>query len=234
MILFFGQRISENLFQLQDDEYHHCFKVTRHRLGDAILVTDFQGVIWNGFIESDSTKTCDIKLASVYKTEHIGDANIVLAISPTQQMERFEWFVEKSVEAGVHEIIPLHCARTENTRIKAVRLEKISLSAAKQTLRPLLPKIHPMVSFNTLVTAADFNQKFICHCEDGTEGFIGKKYNARESVLILIGPAGDFTGEEIQLAKQSGFLAVDLGPQRLRTETAGLAALMILQTIKNL
>ncbi|MFZ1296716.1 MAG: RsmE family RNA methyltransferase, partial [Saprospiraceae bacterium] len=135
---------------------------------------------------------------------------------------------------GVHRIVPIHCKRTENNKIKLDRLDKIIASSAKQTLRPLRPEINELVDFKIFVKGcASYSQRFIAHCESDSKLFLGNTYNPKVDAVVLIGPAGDFTLEEIQLAKETGFIPVSLGDYRLRTETAGLSALLILQTIRN-
>lgn len=234
MDLFVGTKLSESKFILKENEYHHCIRVTRHKAGDLVLVTDFNGLIYEGALTEINQSEAYVSIKSIYKKEENGEHRITIAISPTQQMDRFEWFVEKSVECGAHRIVPIHCKRTENTKIKLDRLDKIITSSAKQTLRPLRPEINELVDFKIFVKGcASSSQRFIAHCESDSKIFLGNTYNPKVEAVVLIGPAGDFTLEEIQLAKETGFIPVSLGDYRLRTETAGLSALLILQTIRN-
>ncbi|HEX5625096.1 MAG TPA: RsmE family RNA methyltransferase [Saprospiraceae bacterium] len=235
MDLFTGTRINDSQFILAGDEFHHCMRVTRHRTGDSILVTDFDGRIYQSVIQKPDADQLYLLIEKLFREEHSNAPKISIAISPTQQMDRFEWFVEKAVENGIHEIIPLWCKRTENTRLKTERLQKIITASAKQTLRPLKPELRDLCRLQDLFTLkAGVSQRFIGHCEDGLEGFLGSKYNPGEDVLVLIGPAGDFTLEEIEFALTHHCIPVSLGAYRLRTETAGLSALQILQTIRQL
>lgn len=235
MDLFVGTRNNEYKFDITDKEFHHCVRVTRHKTGDEILVTDFNGVIYHGRIQAIHPEELNVEILGIYKEEAQDVPKISIAISLTQPMDRFEWFVEKAVENGIHEIIPILCKRTEMDKLKMERLQKIIEASAKQTLRPLKPELHELQKLNeVIVNRKSIAQKFIGHCEDGLEGFLGKKYNPSKDVLVLIGPAGDFTKEEIELAKANDFIPISLGDYRLRTETAGLTALQILQTIRQL
>ncbi len=235
MDLFIGTRHNEDKFDIRDKEFHHCIRVTRHKTGDDIYVTDFTGIIYRGRIQAIHPEELNVEILGVYKEEDEDVPKISIAISLTQPTDRFEWFVEKAVENGIHEIIPLLCKRTETDKIKMERLQKIIEASAKQTLRPLKPELRELQKLNEVIESRkNIEQKFIGHCEDGLEGFLGKKYNPTKDVLVLIGPAGDFTREEIELAKSCGFVSISLGDYRLRTETAGLTALQILQTIRQL
>jgi 16S rRNA (uracil1498-N3)-methyltransferase len=235
MDLFVGTRHNEEKFDIKDKEFHHCIRVTRHKPGDDILVTDFNGMIYRGRIQAIHPEVVHVEVLGVYKKEAENVPKISIAISLTQPMDRFEWFVEKAVENGIHEIIPTYCKRTETDKLKMERLQKIIEASAKQTLRPLKPELRELQKLNEVIASSTkVAQKFIGHCEDGLEGFLGKKYNPSNDVLVLIGPAGDFTKEEIELAKSNDFVPISLGDYRLRTETAGLTALQILQTIRQL
>jgi 16S rRNA (uracil1498-N3)-methyltransferase len=235
MDLFIGIRQSDHQFILQDKEYHHCVRVTRHKVGDSILTTDFSGIIYESKIREIDQVQLIAEIIKEYKRESSEVAQISIAISLTHPIDRFEWFVEKAVENGIHEIIPMVCKRTESHKLKMERMHKIIESAAKQTLRPLKPVMHELIKSDELIIQRkDTDQKFIGHCEDGLEGFLGQKYNPQKNVLVLIGPAGDFTGQEIEMAKLNEYIPISLGAYRLRTETAGLTALQILQTIRQL
>lgn len=231
--LFQGVKINDTKFVLNGPDHHHCSRVTRHKIADQILVSDFDGSIYIANIQEISADSTFLNVESIYSTE-AKSPKISIAISPTQQMDRFEWFVEKAVECGVSEIIPIQCERTENTRIKKERLEKIILASAKQSLRANLTICHDLMPFQKLINQSDISQRFICHCENNYVGNLGVTYNPNEDVLVLIGPAGDFTKNEINLSKEKSFLSVDLGNFRLRTETAGIVASTILAQKKTI
>jgi len=235
MDLFIGTKISESQFVLKDEEHHHCIRVTRHKSGDMILVSDFEGIIYEGELSEINQTNAFVSLKKIYKQEDTSLSQIIIAISPTQQMDRFEWFVEKAVESGVHKIVPIICKRTENSKIKSERLSRIVSSSAKQTLRPLKPEITEIIGFKEYVEQNELpSQRFIAHCESDSKLFLGTAYNAKDPAVVLIGPAGDFTLEEIRLAKIHDYKPVSLGDYRLRTETAGLSAIQILQTIRHI
>lgn len=235
MELFVGKRKNENKFILVDQEFHHCIRVLRNKSGDDILITEFCGVIYQCRIQAVHQNELDAEIIKIFKVESPDVPKICIAISPTQPIARFEWFVEKAVENGIHEIIPLHCSRTETVNVRTERLEKIIESAAKQTQRPLKPKLYDITRLEEItIVNKSFPQKFIGHCNLSHEHFLGKLYKPESDVIVLIGPAGDFTKEELELARINNYVPVSLGPYRLRTETAGLTGLQILQTIRQL
>ncbi|MDD7722444.1 MAG: RsmE family RNA methyltransferase, partial [bacterium] len=147
-----------------------------------------------------------------------------IAVAPTKNMDRMEWFAEKATEIGIDEINCLNCRFSERKEVKPQRLEKILVSAMKQSQKATLPLLHGMTDFRTFVKQPFEGQKFIAHCEAGEKPLLSKVYHPGERVLILIGPEGDFSPEEIALAQEQGFQPISLGPSRLRTETAALAA----------
>ncbi|MBK8956266.1 MAG: 16S rRNA (uracil(1498)-N(3))-methyltransferase [Saprospiraceae bacterium] len=233
--LFIGNKINDDYFELVEQEYHHCVRVTRHQENSDIYVTDFEGMIFKANIQKIEKDKVLVKITDLYKSETPGMATVSIAISPTSPSERLEWFTEKAVENGIHKIFPMVCERSEVKKVNKERLERIVKAAAKQTLRPLLPDIENLMSFEQVMNAtSDIDQKFIAHCNDGLEGFLGKLYNPQKKAIVLIGPAGDFSNKEIQSALTKNYHPVSLGPYRLRTETAGLTALQIIQTMKQL
>lgn len=234
MLLFRGLRDGQRNIVLSPEESHHCLKVTRHKLGDVVLVTDFKGIIWTGKIVGTVKDQCCIEIMEISKEITKKGGKVSIAVSLTSHLDRFEWFLEKAVETGVDQIYPMVCARTENHREKRDRWEKIILSAAKQTLRPNLPILEPLINFEELLKTNCIPQRFICHCEDGADLFIGSIYDSNEDVLVLVGPEGDFSFSEISNSLLAGYKEVNLGDFRLRTETAAIASCIILQTIKNI
>lgn len=233
--LFTGSKISDNRFTINDQEFHHCIRVTRHRAGDRILVTQWDGQIYEGLIESIEKDVANIHIHTLYKSEQIDSTKIAIAISLTHPVDRLEWFIEKAVENGIHEIFPMVCERTEVKKINEQRIHKLILSAAKQSLRPLLPILHPLMKFDHLMPELhSYTQKFIGYCSEEPLSFLGKLYHSKASAVVMIGPAGDFSSFEIKNALSNQFNPVSLGQYRLRTETAGLTALQIMQTIRQL
>ncbi len=234
MLLFKGLRNGQRNILLSPEESHHCLKVTRHKLGDIVLVSDFEGIIWSGRIVGTVKDQCDIEIIEISKEIKVKGGKVSIAVSLTNHLDRFEWFLEKAVETGADQIYPMVCARTENHKEKRERWEKIILSAAKQTLRPSLPILEPLINFEALLKTNSMAQRFICHCEDGADQFIGSVYNSNQDVIVLVGPEGDFSSSEISNSLLAGFKEVNLGDFRLRTETAAIASCIILQTIKNI
>ncbi len=230
--LFFAQ-VEGDRAALTDNEYHHAVRVTRHQLGDELWITDFKGKIWSASLIDINPQAAELKINAVVK-EEICQEKVSIAISPTQTSERTEWFVEKAVECGVHHIYFLQCKRTEVSRVNMAKMNKVMWGAAKQCHRAWLPALFDMQSFRQFVEKCALEQKFICHCSTLPARFIGKLFEPNRDAVICIGPAGDFTDEEIKWAEQFGFAAASLGEFRLRTETAGIAALQIWQTVKNL
>ncbi len=233
MQLFIGNWAPDGRFILSEEESHHCIRVTRHRTGDRLLISDLKGEIHLGRIMDENPKQTSCLKEEVWKTEQITQGRITIGISPTQQSDRFEWFLEKSVEAGVHRIQPLICHRTENQKDKSDRWGRIIRSAVKQTLRAYEPQLLPAVKLREWLKTKEDGQRFICHCGPGHKGFLGSLYQKGSDVTVLIGPEGDFSEEEVAQCLSSGYTAADLGSLRLRTETAGLAACFILQTVNN-
>ena len=233
--LFYGQPLDTKHFVLENEEFHHCIKVTRHKIGDSILVTDFAGSIFNAHIDQIQSNSALLTVTGLYKEESADAPQLQIAISPTHQSERFEWCVEKAVEAGVHKIIPMFCDRTETRRIRKERLDRIIFAAAKQTLRPLKPELTDATTFNQLIEDLTLPaQKFIAHCNETDKRYLGSSFKPTGAAIIFIGPAGDFSEREINQAIQKKFIPVSLGSYRLRTETAGLVALQIFQTVRSL
>ena len=231
MQLFQGRR-SHDRFHIDDaGEAHHCIKVTRHRKGDSILVTEFSGAIWTAVIQDIMPDQVTAMITGLY-TEQRQRASVALAVSLTQNTDRFEWFVEKATETGMDRIIPLLCARSEQKKDRSDRWRKIILSSAKQCLRPSLPVLDSLQSFAGFITTTSPAQRYICHCENAELPFLGSLYDAHSDALVMIGPEGDFTSQEIGAARAAGFREAGLGPDRLRVETAAMAAGMICKTIQ--
>lgn len=234
--LFVGKQISKESFELTQGEVHHCMRVMRHRIGDDILITQFDGCIYLGTIESVEKERVLVNIKKTHSYEPVPDNRLAIGISLTQQADRFEWFLEKAVENGIHDVFPLICERTESKKMNVERMHRIMYTAAKQTLRPLLPVLHGLIPFKSIFQhLGDFSQRFIGHCEEeANKNFLGASYQKQSSAIVFIGPAGDFTPKEIEWAISNDCIPISLGPYRLRTETAGLTALQILQTIRQL
>ena len=227
MNLFYQPLIPRGALYLDPDESRHAVKVLRKRNGDAIRITDGNGVFYEGIITDADARQCAFEIHTS-TPEPRRNFKIHIAISPTKNTDRIEWFVEKSVELGVDEITLLQCEHTERQHLKIERLKKNAISAMKQSLKAWLPILHPIISFKDFVPSATEEQKFIAHVDDQNHFHLQRAVDPGLPYLVLIGPEGDFSSDELTLAKRYGFKKVSLGSSRLRTETAGLAACHIL------
>jgi 16S rRNA (uracil1498-N3)-methyltransferase len=224
MQLFYYPRITGKVFVLDKNESAHCIRVLRLTTNDFIHLTDGKGTICKARITVPDQRACVTRIEEV--TEVPGERNysLQIAISPTKNIDRFEWFIEKATEIGVDRIIPLLCKNSERRIIKEERLKKVMVSAMKQSLKAWIPEIAPMVNFESLVGQDFDGGKFIASGSESVENHLGRLYGKGSDVLILIGPEGDFQQEEMQYARENDFIPVSLGNSRLRTETAGLVA----------
>jgi 16S rRNA (uracil1498-N3)-methyltransferase len=216
---------------LDEDTSKHIVQVLRMQNGEQIQLTNGRGHLFTCEIIDNNRKKCMVKtISAVHHSRHGHD--IVIAISLVKNNARFEWFLEKATEIGVHTIIPLLCERTEKQNFKEDRLKNILISAMLQSQQCWLPLLIKPVKYTSFVTTHSIFTKFIAHCEEAN----GKTQLAAQKLTgdaaVLIGPEGDFTHNEIQLALQNNFLPVALGNTRLRTETAGIAAAVILANFK--
>jgi len=223
MQLFYVTVIQGNACILSEEESWHCMKVLRSKEGDVIRLTDGLGQMYQGVLSKIHHKGCLVEISSS-TTVPRNPWKVHLAVAPTKNIDRFEWFLEKATEIGVDEITPLFCEHSEREIVKLQRLEKVIVSAMKQSLKAWLPILHPPVKFIDFITKENRGQKFIGYCETGEESALSKAYIPGNDTVILIGPEGDFSKSEVDLATKSGFLPVSLGSSRLRTETAGIVA----------
>lgn len=234
MIQFFAPDIQESN-QLPEVESQHCIKVLRMKQGDKIFVTDGKGYRYSCTIIDPNPKHVYLNINSKEFIPNHWNEQITIAIAPTKNMDRMEWFAEKSTEIGINAIIPIKCSHSERKELKIERINKILVSATKQSLKTTIPQLSEMIKFAEFVKQPFDGQKFIAYCDESIEkkNFI-KEYIASNNVLILIGPEGDFTPEEVCLAIENGFIPVTFGNSRLRTETAALFAVAAIQTINQL
>jgi 16S rRNA (uracil1498-N3)-methyltransferase len=230
-VIFYSTEISGNRGWLDHDESRHCVKVLRLEAGDEIQVVDGKGNLYRAEITDANSKKCGF---IIQKTERdFGKRNYELhiAIAPTKNMDRMEWFVEKTTEIGVERIIPILCKNSERRVLKNERLERKMISAIKQSKKALLPELMELQKLETFL-AQDFNgEKFIAHCHELPKMDLSKVYQKGKDVLILIGPEGDFSEDELRMATGAGFKPVNLSGSRLRTETAGIVACSTINTI---
>jgi 16S rRNA (uracil1498-N3)-methyltransferase len=206
----------------------HMVQVLRMQNGEQLQLTNGKGDLFTVEITDDNRKRCSTRILQT--TNHKPQTkNICIAISPVKNNTRFEWFLEKATEIGLTEIIPLICSRTEKTVFKFERMKSILVSAMLQSQQCWLPVLHEPTKFNAVIKSSAQQQKFIAHCIDDTKRSLTDLNNeSLSSKIILIGPEGDFTADEIELALQNHYNAVSLGYTRLRTETAGIVAATLL------
>lgn len=223
MYLFYCPDI-EKQHTLSEEESAHCVRVLRYSVGDEILITDGRGTTYTARITNPHPKHCDFEILSAEKQLPHHSFHLHIAIAPTKNIERMEWAIEKCVEIGVDEITPLLCRFSERKQLRTDRLQKIILSAAKQSLTPYLPKLNELTPYDTFVKGAKEETKYIAHCYKDEKRDLMNEVQAGKSVLVLIGPEGDFSEQEVQLALEWGFVPVSLGNSRLRTETAAIVA----------
>lgn len=241
MQLFYCKDITpEGFHTLDAEESRHAVRVLRLREGDELNVTDGRGNLYRCQIVEANDKACVVSNAIVLSpTPHQTRSlpHIHLAVAPTKNPARMEWLVEKAVEVGVSEITLLQCDHSERSFLKTERLEKLAVSAMKQSLHTVLPVIHPTVNLSKWLSTTHYplpTQKFIAHCEaDSPRVPLAKVLTPGRDAVMLIGPEGDFSAEEIALATRLGFSPVSLGPARLRTETAALYSIVSFNLIND-
>lgn len=225
MQVFYIRDISGKHCFLDESESRHCIKVLRLKKGAEVKMIDGKGNLYQGRIADADPKRCFIEVVSVISDFEKRDYRLHIAISPLKNPDRFEWFIEKSVEIGIDEITPLICSRTEKPGIKPERINSLIVSAMKQSLKAKDTILNDTIPFNDFIRFSHKGTLMIAHCSnDFNKKGIRDVYRKEDNAVILIGPEGDFTEDEIAAAIKSGFTPVHLGRSRLRTETAGIAA----------
>ena len=193
------------------------------REGDTVNITNGSGLLLKGRIRHLDPKACEVDPDEVTQAK-AKNFSLHLAVSPVKNMARFEWFLEKSTEIGIDQITPLICKRSEKVHVRNDRLQKILVSSMKQSLNLFLPRLNEPLNFPDLIRDAKADSKYIAWCETSNEPLLSHVCPPGKDVIVLIGPEGDFNSEEVALAIKTGFLPISLGKNRLRTETAALAA----------
>ena len=224
MHIFYTPDIDSENYILSEEESKHCIKVLRLNSGDSLYLVDGKGGFYDAIIDDPHPKKTKLRILN--KVENFGKRNhyLHIAIAPTKNIERVEWFLEKATEIGIDEITPIICDRSERKEIKTERLNKVITSAIKQSIKAYHPKLNEAVRFSDFITQNTNTQKFIAHCMDGGKVTIKEQLILNSNYLIVIGPEGDFTLEELDAAVNNNFIPVSLGDSRLRTETAALEA----------
>ncbi|HLG35443.1 MAG TPA: 16S rRNA (uracil(1498)-N(3))-methyltransferase [Bacteroidia bacterium] len=233
MNLFFREDIATSLIDLDAEESRHCIKVLRLHNGSIIHITDGKGNLAEAVIVDGSIRNCSVEIRSREKKISERNYQLSIAIAPTKNHDRFEWFVEKATEIGIDKIIPLICSHSERRTVKTERLKNISIAALKQSQKIFLPEISEPVLFEKYVKTNNSEQKFICTCEAELSHHLKNICKSKKNYSLLIGPEGDFSPEEIKMALENGFIEASLGNTRLRTETAGIIACSLISFINN-
>jgi 16S rRNA (uracil1498-N3)-methyltransferase len=224
MQIFYAPDITGNDYTLDEKESNHCIKVLRMTKGTSVRLIDGKGSLYEAVIMSPDPRKCSLEITAVIKDFEARNYRLHIAISPLKNFERFEWFVEKSVEIGVDEITPLICCNTEKPGIKKERLNNLIISAMKQSLKSKLTKLNDLCLFHDFIRHKYEGSRMIAHCNsEPSKSKIGDVYPRNCDAVMLIGPEGDFSAEEIKTAVTAGFIPVHLGQSRLRSETAGIA-----------
>lgn len=229
MQLFIGH-IENDKALLTENEAHHMHRVLRMQTGEEVHVTDGKGRLFRGVIASLNAKNAVIGELSELENLQKRNYRVEMAVALTKQIDRIEFFLEKAVEVGLDAFHPINCFHSERRKVNEERLERVAVAAMKQSLKAEKTVVSPLQNFNEFLDEHSYfsGQKFIAHCHDELLlQPIRQLINPNISYLFLIGPEGDFSKEEVELAVEKGFIPISLGPQRLRTETAALCCVMI-------
>lgn len=224
MHFFYTPEITDNTYTFSKEESRHCIKVLRKKVGDEINLVDGKGTLYYTVILDDNLKACKVEVKKKERNFNKRSYRIHMVVSPTKNIDRFEWFLEKATELGVDEITPVICQNSERKVIKIERLNKILVAAMKQSLKAYLPQLNKTVSWKEFIKQKFNTDRFIAHCGKSRKTPLKQWLKPQQDIMILIGPEGDFSNEEVRKAMSSGFVPVSLGKSRLRTETAAVAA----------
>jgi 16S rRNA (uracil1498-N3)-methyltransferase len=224
MQLFYVPNISGNEVILNETESKHAVRVLRLQNGNQVQIIDGKGGFYEAEIIDANQKRCKLAIVKSTKEFNKKDFHLHIAIAPTKNNDRFEWFLEKVTEIGIDEITPLLTSHSERKTINKERFEKIIVSAMKQSLKAYLPKLNSLTSIKELIANNKTENRFIAYCDDIQKTHLKDLAEKGKDALILIGPEGDFSPDEIQMALENGFKVISLGEARLRTETAGIVA----------
>lgn len=230
MQLFYEPNASVNGFILNKEEAQHCIKVLRKKQGDRIHVVDGSGTFYECNIADTNIKNCQLDVKNTWK-ENAPARHIHIAIAPTKNIDRIEWFVEKSVEIGIQEISFMLCQNSERRDIKIERVLKKAISAMKQSVKASLPIINEQVKFSEFISQNHRGKKYIAYVDSSNPEQLKEVDCDNQPAIVLIGPEGDFRAEELELALTHNYSKISLGNSRLRTETAGIVACCILNNL---
>jgi len=224
MQIFYAPDISNNIHTLTEEESKHCIRVLRLDIGDEITLVDGKGGLYKTRIIKPEPKRCQVEVfESIYEYEK-RNHYLHIAIAPTKNIERFEWFLEKTTEIGIDEVTPLLCEHSERKVINNDRLEKIIVSAMKQSIKAYLPKLNQLTPFKSFIQTKQQGDTYIAHCNKNDLKHLKNYVSTNTHSTILIGPEGDFSPDEVNVALENSYKEISLGNSRLRTETAGVVA----------
>lgn len=227
MHTFYYPDLSDNIILLDEDESKHAVRVLRLVIGAEVMLVDGKGTRAYAKVLDDHPKRCTLEIAERKQETTERNYRLHIAIAPTKNLDRMEWFIEKATEIGIDSIILISCDHSERFTVKVDRMEKVTVAAIKQSQQSWLPEVKGVLPFSDFISSAPATaQKFIAHCAEGEKFPLKDKLKAEGDIYILIGPEGDFSANEVALASEKGFLPVSLGERRLRTETAALVAVM--------
>ncbi|MBG0782427.1 MAG: 16S rRNA (uracil(1498)-N(3))-methyltransferase [Bacteroidales bacterium] len=234
MHLAFDPAAHSGLFSLSEEESRHCIKVLRMNSGDAFRITNGKGLIFDATIIDAHPKHLQAELAEGVKGYDHWPFKLSIGIAPTKNSNRLEWFLEKATEMGVDEIYLFESFHSERRKIKLERLQKVMIAAMKQSVKSRLPKLYDVKKLSALFHLPFDGDRFIAWIDDGVRLTLVKAATPSQNTFVLIGPEGDFSRAEIEESKVAGFVPVSLGASRLRTETAGVAAVHTIQLINQM
>ena len=236
MQLFYAADFTAPEYILSEEESRHAVKVLRLVEGDTLHITDGRGSLYRCEVVSAHQKHCLVRVVEQFEEFEKLPYRLTMAVAPTKNIDRYEWFLEKATEIGVAEFVPLVSEHSERKVVKAEREEKVITAAVKQSLKAYHPVLAEITPFAKLVQQQFSGRKFIAHCGDAVKEkrYLASTLRKGEDALILIGPEGDFSPEEVQLAVANGFEEITLGTQRFRTETAAVVAVDMVSIVNNL
>jgi 16S rRNA (uracil1498-N3)-methyltransferase len=224
MHIFYTPDILADHYTLNEEESRHCIRVLRLQKGDLILLVDGRGGLYNAVIEDAHPTKTQLRITSVQRDYGKRNHHLHIAIAPTKNIDRIEWFAEKATEIGIDEITPVICERSERKSLKTSRLNKVITSAVKQSARAYHPQLNEPRHFKDFISSAGNTHKYIAHCMESEKTALQNDIVLNSDYLVVIGPEGDFTPAEVEYAINAGFKSLSLGNSRLRTETAALEA----------
>ena len=228
MHYFYSPDISQPFVTLSNEESEHCVRVMRHREGDVVRVTDGRGHLAEAVVADAHPKKCLLEIRQQITDKLLTHNGLHLAVAPTKNADRMEWLLEKAIEIGICSLTFLQCDHSERTHLNLDRLQRLAIAALKQSQTTWLPELR-MMKFTDFIQQNKDNQvdKFIAWCDEHNQRQLVNAQRNHSEMILLIGPEGDFSEEEIALARESGYLEVKLGDRRLRTETAGLYGCLV-------